>query len=635
MIWKSNATYESKGTRGTFCHFFCKVLIILASLQFYACEKFFDPEQGLIVKQEDCFDDWEEYRSAEMGMYALQQNLVEQMIVLGELRGDLLKITENASSDLIDIYNFNISKENEYASPNHFYSLVGACNLLKTQLETDHPEVIDKNSLITTYDRLYGEVLCMRAWTYFNAVRIFRKVPYIWPSLSSVQEIEEYVNSPGEYIDTIQIHFDPGGYYNDTIRYDTIKLEKKFLDMDAVIDLFSYELENNVKAVGVIHNMDNGDLSWDASIWNMDAMHCLLGQMYLYLGNYSNAVSHFNNILYNYSSENSYVKYGLDSRFARSNWKNIFMGIDTYEHIFTLWFNKSYQQTHDLQFLFSDQVPNSYMLKPSPACIRNWECIWDGVAVQEDYDHPEKTELAFEGRGIPGDFYRGHGVSYAYFRGDQMLEEIEVREMLNEKIYGNYRKVETIMEGVDTVVYKYSLGKSSFDHDANIPIYRAAMIHLYYSEIYNRWEFDHQGVIRPEIPVSLQILNDGTYNGDSKQLGVRGRLGFGNGDDAVNIGNIIFKHDPYTNEVIGYYDFTDKGLSAKQIYIEDQIMDERARELAFEGERFYDLIRIAKRRGDNAYLADKVSAKFPADKAEQIRSLLMNEDNWYIPYFSQ
>jgi len=53
-------------------------------------------------------------------------------------------------------------------------------------------------------------------------------------------------------------------------------------------------------------------------------------------------------------------------------------------------------------------------------------------------------------------------------------------------------------------------------------------------------------------------------------------------------------------------------------------------QLAFEGERFYDLMRIARRRGDPSYLADKVAAKFPPPQREQVRQHLLNEDNWYL-----
>jgi hypothetical protein len=66
-------------------------------------------------------------------------------------------------------------------------------------------------------------------------------------------------------------------------------------------------------------------------------------------------------------------------------------------------------------------------------------------------------------------------------------------------------------------------------------------------------------------------------------------------------------------------------------------MDERARELAFEGERFYDYVRIARRRekaGNNGvlWLANKISETRPADERAVIKSRLMDEKNWYLPF---
>lgn len=604
--------------------------LILIFLLLNSCEKFFDPSQDLVIETEDYFKDWAEYRSAEMGLYALQQELTDQIIILGELRGDLMEITNNADRDLSEIYNFQISNDNIYASPINFYKLIGACNSLIRELETNHTEVFNDEDP-TDYDRLYGEVKCMRAWAYFNAVRIYGKIPYIWEELTSADEIVAYVNSGGNYIDSVDIIFDDGGYYNDTIYNTPVSLERTFLDMDMVIDTFTMELENDIKpyGVGVIHNMDNFDLTWDITIWNNYAYRCLLGQMYLYQGDYVKAEENFRTILYNYDSETSYIKFGLDNKFSFSKWKNIFSGIDGDEHIFTLWFGKSYQQQHNLQSYFSKVSPNKYMIKPTSLAVSKWETIWDGVDIIRDDSQPEETYV--REYGDPGDFSRGYGISYVYMDGNEIMEAADVKEMLLLKKRRLLKDVENLMAGKDTVLYKYTYGKQAYDQDANIIIYRAASIHLYTAEIYNRWEWDHDGVIMPELNESLKIVNNGSYDNNTDQLGVRGRAGFGDGDDAIQVSNIIYDMDPTTNEITGYHTLDD--IVAKQEYIEDQIVEERARELAFEGERFYDLMRIAKRRNDPSFLADRVAEKFSGSKKEQIRAILMNEENWYVPFF--
>ena len=74
-------------------------------------------------------------------------------------------------------------------------------------------------------------------------------------------------------------------------------------------------------------------------------------------------------------------------------------------------------------------------------------------------------------------------------------------------------------------------------------------------------------------------------------------------------------------------------MLALLINIEDLIMQERQLELAFEGKRWFDLMRVARRRNDNAYLANKVAAKFDDPvKAEEVRQRLLNEENWYLPF---
>ncbi len=71
--------------------------------------------------------------------------------------------------------------------------------------------------------------------------------------------------------------------------------------------------------------------------------------------------------------------------------------------------------------------------------------------------------------------------------------------------------------------------------------------------------------------------------------------------------------------------------SASRVKMEDLILDERQRELMFEGKRWFDLVRLCRREGNNARMLSKVVVKFQENGAA-IRIKMSTPDILYWPY---
>ncbi len=81
-----------------------------------------------------------------------------------------------------------------------------------------------------------------------------------------------------------------------------------------------------------------------------------------------------------------------------------------------------------------------------------------------------------------------------------------------------------------------------------------------------------------------------------------------------------------TTDTLVYDDY-----ATSRTAMENLVLDERQRELMFEGKRWYDLVRISRRDGDNTRMISKVLPKF-TENASVIRIKLATQDILYWPY---
>jgi starch-binding outer membrane protein, SusD/RagB family len=99
----------------------------------------------------------------------------------------------------------------------------------------------------------------------------------------------------------------------------------------------------------------------------------------------------------------------------------------------------------------------------------------------------------------------------------------------------------------------------------------------------------------------------------------------GRSEEAAQLLLTIRKNAGYTNNTLSYSSVEN---------LEEQILDERARELAFEGKRWYDLVRVAKRQKNYLVLAKRIAdfKDYPVNQNVWIQKL-SDSLSWYMPIY--
>ena len=497
-------------------------------LLFASCEKMLELPNDSLLPEDKAYVDEFSARSSVMGVYALLQDVAQQLIILGELQGDLLTVTENADNDLRQLNEHRADATNIYVDPRGFFKVIVNCNevLHKIARARENDENISALELAT----YMAELKLIRAWVYFKMVQLYGQVPYFEEPLSDYNESLGLASK----LDSLQTE----DYILDTLLAQIVGVDTFELNMLEESPFFALRFTKFT--------------NW-----------ALQGDIHLWRNNYGQAQLIYDRVADIMASEGfagtTRLPYINAWDFQEVNWKDIFQfnyssGPFETMAILVIPFSKLYNQQHSLQRLFIYGEGGEYLLRPTDYILNTYQA-----------QQVIRYEIQPQPRGTPGDLNRGKEVTYDSIDGHP-------------------------------VVFKYSLFREPFDNDAGILIYRTADFHLKTCEVYARLR---------KTKDALAHLNEGNLYKSAWGTGTRTRANL----TSVSVEDLRFVEP-----------------------VEDLIVEERAMELAFEGHRWFDLMRIARHREDPAYLADKVSAKFSDEqKREQVRNRLMDMNNWYLP----
>lgn len=562
------------------------VMVLLLSLG--ACSDYLDvqPEDKLRVDQvyRDVFD----ADAAVIGIYGKFMALAEKHVILNEMRADLMTTTRNSNPYLKELSEHNVTAENPYISPKQFYEVIQNCN---DALKNFDIMLANKKFTQAQYEQRYADVGCIRSWVYLQLGIHFGKVPYITEpieTLDDVKNLSKYPRIPlSELVDKL-VAFTEG------------LTHKK-----------QYEAGSSLVITVDGYNTAKFFINKE----------CLLGDLKLWKGDYLSAASHYKTVLETASTSGNdverYEVYRI-STFAGSGnndllvnyirspdattllntdtqgWRSIFArskdAVWNTEWIWSLPFDSRFARSNPFLTIFS-KTSGNYLAKPSQRAIDLWN---------------SNTQI----NGIPYDA-RGSKFTYKMVSGDPVIMKY---------------------------LYKYETVADQFKTEGDWFLYRVEKLHLRYAEAANR---NNQHRIADAI-LNYGIksaYNRGGLNSATADVtnAMQTKQGFPYDFDARQGEFPYYRANWYRGGGIRGRAYLTRAavVGDSLISIEDNIIDEAALNLAYEGNRWEDLLRIARRRNDPAFLADKIYDKLSKEgnsQASTVRAKLMNVNNWYLPF---
>jgi len=605
-----------------------------------SCADFFDQSsEHVVFADDDHLNQATDSLFSLVGILNQLQTIGDRTVLLGEVRGDLVDITTNANSDLRDIALFNIGDDNRYNNPADYYAIINNCNYFIAKADT----ALKNNRNEYIFMKEYTAVKAIRAWTYLQLVLNYGSVPFVTEPILSKQEAEQ--NFP---------------------RYDLQAICQYFInDLMPLTDRWADEYPGYTDARNIKGLDDNS--SYRLLFF---PLNIVLGDLNLWLasatGNqsaYKEAAIRYYKYISQRNGDNSAYPVGRNYymwspgsttwnsfRSATSgSWSQEVSGQNA--ELITIIAGDSIRAEgtySELRNLFYSREDNDYRVSivPSTGMFNLSEsqvnCCLGSNGLTFSYAPNDLTEH------MSGDLRLYQSYDYGE-RTDRLTNErfdvsyIEKQSFQHIHIYRRAQLYLRLAEALNGAGYPRA-AFSILSTGLNNEIYETD-VYPYCSESDSTWISQLDFPVRLYGIITAQDITS-TTGSSAENLNTMGIHSRGSGWTPYNEFYRIPEAEPIPvldeegNPIEGAFIIqkdTPELIEKQKAVVDSLLLNENGLELAFEGTRFYDIMRFAMRQpSPEQFLAEKVAARRGKNNIDEgLKSRLMNKQNWYLKWKGQ
>ena len=168
-------------------------LITAVGVTISSCKKIVDVEPKNIVGVENMYRNVFDADAAVVGVYGKFMKLAKPYMILNELRGDLMDITNNADLNLRQVSEHTATVNNPYTDPQPFYDVIVNCNDVLDNFKKMYAASKLKEA---EFNQRYSDVGAIRSWVYLQLGIHYGTIPYVTNPILQVQDLKDNSNFP-------------------------------------------------------------------------------------------------------------------------------------------------------------------------------------------------------------------------------------------------------------------------------------------------------------------------------------------------------------------------------------------------------------------------------------------------------